>query len=233
MRLMSATVAVSVTAMLVLSVCMFMSPSSRSPLEARAEAEADVLRLVPRVFLQRGGIVYTDWPEGRYPLDADARRNPHGISGEHGVAVRRPAAEAPQRADIHEGLAEDADLLGQSQREAELGRGGIEVGAAERVRRVRIARSDAADLEAAQRIAADEEQVVEPERRAVVGEHRADRAADGGDDVLHDALVVTRVSRRAVILLRADQARHRIGVARQEALGRVDTRVARIPGQRL
>src|SRR5512132_1956498 len=111
MRLMSATVAASVAAMLVLSVCTFMSPPS--PLEARTEAEADVLRLVPRVFLQRDGVVYTDWPEGRYPLDADAGRNPHGIAGEHGGAVLGGSAQAPQRADIHEGLAEDADLLGQ------------------------------------------------------------------------------------------------------------------------
>src|SRR5215212_3362168 len=194
MRLMSATVAVSVPTMLVLSVCMFMSPPS--PLEARAEAEADVLRLIPRIFLQRDGIVYTDWPEGRYPLDADAGRNPHGIAGEHRVAVLGRSAQPPQRADIHEGLAEDADLLGQSQRKAELGRGAIEVGAAECIRGVRIARPDATDREAAQRVAADEEQVVQPERRAVVGKHRADRAADRGDDVLEDALVVNRVGRR-------------------------------------
>src|ERR671913_167215 len=131
MRLMSATVAVAVPAMLVLSVCMFiLAPSI--PLEARTKAEADVLRLVPRVLLQR---------------------------------------------------------------EAELGRGAVEVCAAERVRSDRIARPDAADREAAQRIAADEEQVVQPERRSTstVGEHPAHRAADRSDDVLENALVVNGV----------------------------------------
>src|SRR4030095_1674391 len=120
MRLMSATVAVSVPAMLVLSVCMFMSPPS--PLEARAEAEADVLRLIPRIFLQRDGIVYTDWPEWRHPLNADAGRDAHGVAGQNRGAVLGRPAQAPQRADIHEGLTEDSNLLGQPQREAELGR---------------------------------------------------------------------------------------------------------------
>src|SRR4029453_17706785 len=181
--------------------------------KARVEAEADVPRLVPRVLLQRDGIVYTDWPERRYPLDADAGRNAYGVAGEHRGAVLGVPTPAPQRAGIHERLAEDADLLGQPQREAEFGRGAIEVGPAERVRRVRVTRSDAADLEAAQRVAADEEQVVQPERRSVVGEHGADRAADRGDDVLEDALVVNCIGRRAVVLLGADQARprHRVG----------------------
>src|SRR5262245_36292578 len=103
---MSATVAVVVAATLVLSVCMFMS--APSPSEARAEAEADVLRLVPRVLLQREGIVYTDRAERRYPLDADTRGNPHRIAGQHGIGVLGRSAQAPQRADVHEGLAEDA-----------------------------------------------------------------------------------------------------------------------------
>src|SRR5262245_52608749 len=115
MRLMSATVAdVAAPARLVLSVCMFIS--APSPSEARAKAEADVLRLVPRVLLQWEGIVYTNRAEGRYPLDAEAGRNSHGIAGQHGVAVGRRPAQAPQRAHVHEGLAEDADFLGQAQR---------------------------------------------------------------------------------------------------------------------
>src|SRR5260221_3540712 len=154
---MSATAAV-VAATLVLSVCMFMS--APSPSEARAEAEADGLRLVPRVLHYGNGIVYTDRPERRYPLDADAARNSHRVAGEDRAAVLGGSAKAPQRSDVHERLAVDADLLGQPQGKAQLGGAGIEVGAAQRVGGDRIARADAADREAAQRIAADEEQVV-------------------------------------------------------------------------
>src|SRR5215471_18955769 len=110
MRLMSATVAdVGAPARLVLSVCMFIS--APSPSEARAKAEADVLRLVPRVRLEWDGIVYTNWAEGRYPLDTDAGRDSHRIAGQHGVAVDRRPAQTPQGTRVHEGLAEDADLL--------------------------------------------------------------------------------------------------------------------------
>src|SRR5882757_9623041 len=209
---------------------MFMTATSS---EARAEAEAEVLGLVPRIRNQREGVVYTDWTEWRYPLDAEAGRHTHRIAGENRVAGLRRPTQAPKRTDVDERLAEDADLLGQAQRKAELGRTGIEIGAAQRVGRDRISRPDAADLEAAQRVAADEEQVVQPQRGAVVGDHRTDRAADRGHDILEDALIVNGVSRGAVVLLGADQAGHRLGVAQQQALRRINARIAGIPGDRL
>src|SRR5260370_28834979 len=217
-------------ARLVLSVWMFMTATSS---EARAEAEANVLGLVPRVRNQPESIVYTDWTEWRYPLHAKAGRPPHRVAGEDRIAVLRRTAEAPKGTDIDERLAEDPDLLGQAQRKADFGSTSVEIGAAERVGRDRIARPDAADREAAQRVAADEEQVVQTQRRAVVGEHRADRAADRGDDILEDALIVNCVGRGAIVLLGAYQARHGLAVAHHQALRRVDARIAGIPGDRL
>src|SRR5262249_17126639 len=162
---------------------MFMTPTSS---EARAEAEPEVLLPVPGVENQRDGVVYTDWPEWRYPLQADPGGDAHRIAGQHGVAVGRRATETPQRADVDDGLAQDTDLIGQADRETGLGGAGIEVEAAQCVGGVRIAGADAADPEAAQRVAADEEQVVQPQKRVVVGEHRADRATDRGHEILDD-----------------------------------------------
>src|SRR4029077_9740769 len=192
---------------------MFMTATSS---EARAEAEAEVLGLVPRVLNQREGVVYTDWTEWRDPLDAKAGRYAHRVAGENRVAELRRTAQAPKRTDVDERLAEDADLLGQADRKAEFGSTGIEIGAAQRVGRIRIARPDAADREAAQVVAADEEQVVQPQRRAGVGDHRADRAADRGDDILEDAAIVDGVGRGAEILL-PDQAGHGQRIAHQQA----------------
>src|SRR3954453_10851582 len=80
--------------------------------EARPEAEAEVLGLVEVFLLDRDGVVYTDRPEWRYPLDADAAGDAHQLAVQDGN-LRRVVSRAPQRADIDEGLAEDADLLGQ------------------------------------------------------------------------------------------------------------------------
>src|SRR5580692_11655248 len=209
---------------------MFMTATSS---ETRAETEADVLGLVPRVLNQRESVVYTDWTEWRCPLHAKAGRHAHGVAGEDSIAELRRTAEAPKGTDIDERLAEDPDLLGQAQRKAEFGSAGVEIGAAQRVGSDRIARPDATDREAAQRVAADEEQVVQTQRRAVVGEHRADRAADRGDDILEDAPVVNGVGRGAVVLLGADQAGYRLGIAHQQARRRIDARIAGIPGDRL
>src|SRR5690348_2940928 len=122
--------------------------------ETRAEAEAEVLRLVKEFLLDRDRVVHADRPEGRYPLDAEAGRHAHQL-GVVQADLARIVGCAPQRTDVHEGLAEDADLLGQADREAELCRPGIVVLAAQRVGGVGVARADAADREAAERIAAD------------------------------------------------------------------------------
>src|SRR6476646_1885736 len=98
--------------------------------EPRAEAEAEVLGLVEVFLLDRNGVVYTDRAEWRYPLDADAARDAHQLAVEDGH-LGRVVGGAPQRADIDEGLAEDADLLGQAEWEAELGGAGVVVLAAE------------------------------------------------------------------------------------------------------
>src|SRR5260370_41163396 len=116
-------------ARLVLSVWMFMTATSS---EARAEAEANVLGLVPRVLNQRESIVYTDWTEWRYPLHAKAGRHADRVAGEDSIAVLRRTAEAPNGTDIDERLAEDADLLGQAQRKPAFASTSVEVGAAER-----------------------------------------------------------------------------------------------------
>src|SRR5512143_534763 len=97
---MSTAVAV---ARLVLSVWMFMTATSS---EARAEAETDVLGLVPRVLLERDGIIYTDWTEWRYPLDANPGRHAHRVAGEDRVAIGGRTAQSPQRTDIDECLAQ-------------------------------------------------------------------------------------------------------------------------------
>src|SRR5512146_1294554 len=142
--------------------------------ETRAEAEAEVLRLVKEFLLERDRVVYADRPEGRYPLDAEAGRHAHQLAVEH-ADLGRIVGRAPQRTDVHEGLAEDADLLGQAERETELRRAGVIVLAAQRVGGVGIARADAADREAAKRVAADEEAVVEAQRRAAQRSDGADR----------------------------------------------------------
>src|SRR5438045_3083610 len=121
MRLMSTDVAVEV-AKLVLSVWTFMSVPPA--LEARPEAEAEVFEFVPRVVLQRHGIVHTDRPERRDPLDADAAGNAQSLAVEN-ADLARVVGRSPQRADIDEGLAQDADLLGQADREAQLGGAGV------------------------------------------------------------------------------------------------------------
>src|SRR5216683_1847262 len=209
---------------------MFMTATSS---ETRAEAETDVLGLVPRVRNEREGVVYTDWAEWRYPLDAEAGRHAHRVAGENRVAVLRRATKPPKGTNVDERLAQDPDLLGQAQRKAEFGSAGIEVGAAQRVGGDRIARPDAADLEAAQRVAADEEQVVQAQRRCVVRDHRANRAADRGGDILEDALVVDGVGRGAEVLLGADQTGHSQRVAHQQAFRRIDARIAGVPRNRL
>src|SRR5580704_14927802 len=209
---------------------MFMTATSS---ETRAEAEADILGLVPRVLNQRESVVYTDWTEWRYPLHAKAGRHAHRIAGEDCIAELRRTAEAPKGADIDERLAEDPDLLGQAQRKADFGSAGVEIGAAQRVGGDRIARPDAADREAAQVVTADEEQVVQPQRRAAVGDHRADRATDRGDDILEDAPVVDVVGRGTEILLRAEGAGHGQRVADQQALCRIEAGIAGIPSDRL
>src|ERR1700742_1400691 len=132
--------------------------------ETRAEAEAEVLGLVKEFLLNRDSIVHPDRPEGRYPLDADAGGDAHQLAVED-ADLGRIVGRSPQRTNIDEGLAEDADLLGQADREAELGGAGVVVLAAQRVGGVGVARADAADGEAAQRIAADEEAVVEAQVR--------------------------------------------------------------------
>src|SRR6478752_10874513 len=123
--------------------------------EARTEAEAEVLGLVPIFLLQRNGVVYTDRPERRYPLHAKAGGHAHQLAVED-ADLARVVGRPPQRADVDERLAEDADFLGQSEREAELRRAGVIVLAAQRIGGVGVARTDAADPEAAQRVAADE-----------------------------------------------------------------------------
>src|SRR5580698_4784612 len=128
--------------------------------ETRAEAEAEVLGLVKEFLLDRDGVVHPDRPEGRYPLHAEARRDAHHRAVEHGDLVR-VVGLAPQRTDIDEGLAEDADLLGQAEREAQFAGTGVIILAAQRVGGVGVARTDAADGKAAQRVAADEEAVVD------------------------------------------------------------------------
>src|SRR6267378_5929115 len=217
-------------ARLVLSVWMFMTVTSS---ETRAEAESDILGPVPGVLNDRNGIVYTDWAEWRYPLQADAGADAHRVAGKHRVARGRRAAETPQRADVDERLAENPDLLGQAERKAELGGAGVEVGAAQRVGGDRIARADATDPEAAQGVAADEEQVVQAQRGVVVGEDGADRAADRRHEILDDGLVIHRVGGGADILLGARQRSKRHRVAQQQALGGVEARIAGVPGDRL
>src|SRR5258707_3163465 len=105
---------------------MFMTATSS---ETRAEAEADILGPVPGVLNDRNGIVYTDRAEWRYPLHADAGADAHRVAGEDRAAGGRRSTQAPQRADVDECLAENPDLLGQADREAELRGAGIEVGA--------------------------------------------------------------------------------------------------------
>src|SRR5258708_20878706 len=166
---------------------MFMTATSS---ETRAEAEADILGSVPGVLNDRNGVVYTDWAEWRYPLHADASADAHRVAGEDRVARGGRAAETPQRADVDERLAENPDLLGQADREAELGGAGVEVGAAQRIGGDRIAWPDAADPEPAQGVAALEDQVVQAQRGVVIGEDRADRAADRRHEILDDGRVV-------------------------------------------
>src|SRR5579859_5442646 len=100
--------------------------------ETRAEAEAEVLRLVKEFLLERDRVVYTDRPEGRYPLQAEAGRDAHQLTVEN-TDLAWIVGRAPERTDVDEGLAEDADLLGQAEREAELRRAGVIVFAAQRV----------------------------------------------------------------------------------------------------
>src|ERR1700730_13332521 len=110
-----------------------------TPSEARAEAEAEVLGLVPRIRNQREGVVYTDWTEWRYPLDAEAGRHAHRVAGEDRVAVLRRTAQPPKGTALDGRLAENPDLLGQAERKAEFSRTGVEIGAAQRVGGDRIA----------------------------------------------------------------------------------------------
>src|SRR4249919_2255375 len=99
MRLISTEFA---TEWLVLSVWMFMLlPSLR--LESGAETEAEILSLVPRLLNEWEGIVYTDRPEWRYPLDAEAGSHAHRLA----VEDRRPELRrliAPQGSGIDERL---------------------------------------------------------------------------------------------------------------------------------
>src|SRR3954454_21316134 len=98
--------------------------------EARPEAEAEVLGLVEVFLLDRDRVVYTDRPEWRYPLDAEAAGDAHQLAVQD-ADLGRVVGRAPQRAHVDERLAEDADLLGQAEREAELGGAGVVVLAAQ------------------------------------------------------------------------------------------------------
>src|SRR6187551_2412079 len=118
--------------------------------EARSEAETEVLRLVPIFLLDRNGVVYTDRAERRYPLDADTGRYAHELAVENVHRVRI-VGRTPERSDIDESLAKDADLLRQAEREAQLRGPGVVIFAAQRIGRIGITRTDAADPETAQR----------------------------------------------------------------------------------
>src|SRR5258708_38947749 len=112
MRLMSTDVAAVAT--LVFPVWMFMS--APFPSEARAEAEADILRLVVGSFLDRDGVVYADRPERRYPLNAEAGRDAHQVAGEDLTGVLSGGSpQPPQRTDIDKRLANQAEFLWQAQ----------------------------------------------------------------------------------------------------------------------
>src|SRR5687767_5998362 len=126
---MSTEVAVD-AATLVLSVCMFMACRPRS--EARSEAETEVFRLIPGFLNQGDRVVYTDWSERRYPLNADTGGNAHqrAVQDAHLIRV---VGRSPQGADIGKGLAEDAEFLGQAERKAQLGSARIVVFATQRV----------------------------------------------------------------------------------------------------
>src|SRR5260370_35385701 len=96
-------------ARLVLSVWMFMTATSS---EARAEAEANVLGLVPRVLKQRESIVYTDWTEWRYPLHAKGGRHAHRVAGEDSIAVMRRTPEPPRGTDSAERVVDSSASRG-------------------------------------------------------------------------------------------------------------------------
>src|SRR6185312_82704 len=162
MRLMSTAVA-AVVATLVLSVCMFMTAPSLS--ESGPEAEPNGLKPVIRLVDQRESVVYTDRPERRYPLDAEASADPHELAVQYADALH--GLSPPQRADIDESLADQVDLARQAKREAQLADARIVVLAAQGVGRLGIAGTDAADRPAGERIAADIETIAEPQRRVV------------------------------------------------------------------
>src|SRR6476469_1347527 len=109
--------------------------------ETRAEAEAEVLRLVKEFLLERDRVVHADRSEGRYPLDAETGGHAHQLTVEHGD-LGRIVGRSPQRTDVDEGLAEDADFLGQAEREAEFRGAGVIVFAAQRVGGVGVTRAD-------------------------------------------------------------------------------------------
>src|SRR5579883_2076442 len=224
MRRMSTELAVTT---LVLSVWIFMAPF---PSEAGAETDVQVLRLIPRGLLDWDRVIQPDRTERRNPLHAEAGRYAHHLAVEN-IEQGRIVDHAPEGAYIDERLAEQRQFLGQAwNREAELGRAGIEVLAAQGVGGIGVARADTADPEAAEIVAADEEPIAQAQDRVVERRHKARRSADRGHDVLENALVVHAVDRGAQVVFRAAQATDRDGVARQPAFGRIEALVTRIPG---
>src|SRR6266404_2803579 len=140
---------------------------------------------------------------------------------------------SPGSADIDEGLADKAKLFRQTKREAEFGAGRIVVLAAERIRRDRIARADAAYSKATQIVATDEEEVCQPEGGAAIRQDHPSRAANGDHEIFEELMVVDSVYSRPAVQLRTGRSGPGQGVANQQATGGSLTLIARIPGNGL
>ena len=122
---------------------------------------------------------------------------------------------------------------GQAQGEAHLGRADIVEIAAQLVVRLRIARTDAAELEAAQVGAADEEAVRQVHVLAEDAANVAGAAAQADDHVRDDRVVVLGAQLMADEAVVAAQARHILVEAEIVALGRQEALVAAVVGEGL
>src|SRR5258708_39507230 len=103
--------------------------------ETCAEAEVDILDFVVTFVNDRNGIIDTDRPERRYPLNADAGGDTHQLVVQDGRPVRNVCSRvSPRRTDVDEGLADKAKLFRQAkQRETEVGTGRRGIPAAHRI----------------------------------------------------------------------------------------------------
>src|SRR6185312_5360936 len=188
-------------------------------LEPRSETDPDQLTLVVGFLFDRIGQIEINRAERRFPGDADAwgnadrRRIPDRMTRDGRIV------DAPGGAHIDKAVPAHAQFFRQAEREVHVERDRVVVVGAQRILRREIVRTDAADLEAAQIVAADEEPVFEP-------------------DALTDAADVTRFSGEAqdpvrknrIVIAALNDGAEIAGVEAES--GKIGRQLSEVPGCR-